>query len=112
MGSQKNRLNVDPDQTATKHRTYGIANAYDTICFQTKCDYFEEYCSEKDNFLKYFQDRLHNDICDKLNLPVRQNKITFVCFVWFDHLRLFNNLSVKQGQEITSDWTNDNAVHE
>ena len=69
MGPEKNRLKVDPDQTATEHRTYGIADAYDTICFHTKCDYFEEYCSEKDNFLKYFQDRLHNDIC------------LFVCFV-------------------------------
>ena len=65
--------------------TNGISDADDTICFQSKCDDFEEYCSEKsDKFLKYFQDRLRNDIRDKLNLPVRQNKIT-------------------------SDWTNNNA---
>ena len=67
--------------------TKGIADADDTICFQSKCDDFEENCSEKsDKFLKYFQDRLRNDIHvrDKLNLPARQNKIT-------------------------SDWTNNNT---
>ena len=56
--------------------TDGIVEADDSICFNGKCTDFESQCSQKsENVIKYFQDRLRNQLKTKANQPKRMQLV-------------------------------------
>lgn len=78
--------------------TEGILDADDTICFDEKCEDFEQYCTDKsEKFLRYFQDRLKMQLKTKLNEPARHNKIDID---WTNN----NSESINHVLKQSTDW--------